>query len=421
MRTQHVCPNLIRTSPKHEQAHRIQVNSERASTAPIGRRRTIPFQNAVEMAVRLTRTRSWVWNGRPTKGTSRKNVGHTHELLLRTDYRLAMILHPDSSHPASSHTDFATLHRAYTLLSRSSSRQQYLSSGYGWSGRSDGSGPSFDDAMRAEVMRRRAGGAAAYGGSYRRSDAGQGAWGGYGMGGAWTPNPEDGFPEQGKGEALYMSNERAMTIFIAVVSHPQFPFLSAAQDHIPDVSLRDRLTRSAVYWLGSSGIALPGRQIAIESYCGNNTSSKSFTCDHQFTHSCVMTPFERVDTDMQRVNESSRSAKRRCQVWASTPRSHSAACERVADAGRDKTARTDFCYTCYSSSGGPKARGKPCLKADGHASILSHHVYAWHRQYASYLLPHIDRSRCLNHPVRLSNGEAGNQQECQDLAATGPV
>lgn len=131
-------------------------------------------------------------------------------------YRLAMILHPDSSHPASSHTDFATLHRAYTLLSRSSSRQQYLSSGYGWSGRSDGSGPSFDDAMRAEVMRRRAGGAAAYGGSYRRSDAGQGAWGGYGMGGAWTPNPEDGFPEQGKGEALYMSNERAMTIFIAV-------------------------------------------------------------------------------------------------------------------------------------------------------------------------------------------------------------
>jgi hypothetical protein len=71
--------------------------------------------------------------------------------------------------------------------------------------------------MRAEVLRRRAGGAAAYG-SYRRSDAGRGAWGGYGLGSDWTPNPEDGFPEQGKGEVVYMSNERFMSIFIAIVS-----------------------------------------------------------------------------------------------------------------------------------------------------------------------------------------------------------
>jgi hypothetical protein len=140
-------------------------------------------------------------------------------LLAHVDYKLAMILHPDSSHPASSHSDFATLHRAYNLLSCRQSRQQYLSSGYGWSSRGDGSAPSFDDAMRAEVLRRRSGGAARYGSSYRRSDAGAGAWGGYGAGSAWKPNPEDGFPEQGKGEALYMSNERFMSIFIAIVSH----------------------------------------------------------------------------------------------------------------------------------------------------------------------------------------------------------
>ena len=138
-----------------------------------------------------------------------------------------MILHPDSSHPASSQADFATLHRAYTLLSCRQSRQSYLSSGFGWSGRSDGSAPSYDDAMRAEVLRRRAGGAAAYGsyghGQRRSSDAGAGAWGGYGMGSNWTPNPEDGFPEQGKGEVVYMSNERFMSIFIAIVSLREIP------------------------------------------------------------------------------------------------------------------------------------------------------------------------------------------------------
>ncbi|KAK1926453.1 hypothetical protein DB88DRAFT_481884 [Papiliotrema laurentii] len=122
-------------------------------------------------------------------------------------YRLALLLHPDSSHPSSSQSNFATLNRAYTLLSNSSSRQSYLHYGQGWT--PDG-GTRYDpiDPMLQEVLRRKRDGAGRRG----RSEAGRGAWGAYGMDGKWYD-----FPEAGVGaEPKYMSHPRFASVLFVV-------------------------------------------------------------------------------------------------------------------------------------------------------------------------------------------------------------
>ncbi|OCF37415.1 hypothetical protein I316_00536 [Kwoniella heveanensis BCC8398] len=143
-------------------------------------------------------------------------------------YKLALLLHPDSSHPSSSHDHFATLNRAYKLLSTPSSRNSYLKTGYGWtnpsSSSSDGPRPPSEYGMHAEILRRARGGTASWEKRrYRDSDAGRGAWGGFDGSQGWKPytdhngafNPNMGFDTTatGTGEERYMSNPR----FLAVV------------------------------------------------------------------------------------------------------------------------------------------------------------------------------------------------------------
>ncbi|WVQ97965.1 hypothetical protein IAU59_005085 [Kwoniella sp. CBS 9459] len=143
-------------------------------------------------------------------------------------YKLALLLHPDSSHPSSSHDHFATLNRAYKLLSTPSSRTSYQKTGYGWTHpsapSSDGPRPPSEYGMHAEILRRAQGGTASWDKRrYRDSDAGRGAWGGFDGSQGWRPytdhngafNPNMGFDTTatGTGEERYMSNPR----FLAVV------------------------------------------------------------------------------------------------------------------------------------------------------------------------------------------------------------
>ncbi|TYJ56319.1 hypothetical protein B9479_003011 [Cryptococcus floricola] len=139
-------------------------------------------------------------------------------------YKLALLLHPDSSHPSSSPDHFDTLNKAYNLLSKPSSRSAYSKTGYGWDLASSSSSPgpsSVDQWMRAEIHRRRTYGAAAWNPAsrnYRNSDAGKGAWGGFDGSKGWKPyESKTGFEppraDTGAAEERYMSNPR----FLAVV------------------------------------------------------------------------------------------------------------------------------------------------------------------------------------------------------------
>lgn len=128
------------------------------------------------------------------------------------DYRLALILHPDSTHPSSSPAHFATLNRAYTLLSSPSSRNDYLTFGQGW-GSSEGTyhDPAYA-AMRAEVMRR--GRARASRGGRAASAESQPGWdGGYGVDGEWYK-----YPNRTEQEPRYMSHRRFVGFILAGVS-----------------------------------------------------------------------------------------------------------------------------------------------------------------------------------------------------------
>ncbi|BEI80555.1 hypothetical protein CcaverHIS002_0110840 [Cutaneotrichosporon cavernicola] len=79
-------------------------------------------------------------------------------------YKLALVLHPDSSHPSASAEHFATLNRAYKLLSLQQSRTSYLQTGYGWTGPTDAEDPhaSADAAMRSWARHARASGASSW-------------------------------------------------------------------------------------------------------------------------------------------------------------------------------------------------------------------------------------------------------------------
>lgn len=151
-----------------------------------------------------------------------------------SDYKLALLLHPDSSHPSSSPEHFASLHKAYTLLSNPSSRNSYIQTGYGWSPTSSSSSSSssstnYEDRMRAEIRYRARGGAAAWSSGarygdgrpmYGDSEAGRGAFGGFrGGDGKWEPYDTGEFDtRQGTGEERYMSNMQFLAMIAGIVS-----------------------------------------------------------------------------------------------------------------------------------------------------------------------------------------------------------
>ncbi|KAI9635402.1 uncharacterized protein MKK02DRAFT_44090 [Dioszegia hungarica] len=149
------------------------------------------------------------------QGGTRGRVSAKGKEKATDDYRLAMILHPDSSHPSSSPEHFAMLHRAYSLLSSSQSRSSYLQSGFGWSPTGQAVRDSWSDAqMRSEVHARRRGGAAAWetgSRGYRSAEAG---WAQQEE--QWQYGDEFRAPPKGTGEVIYMSNKRFISIFAGV-------------------------------------------------------------------------------------------------------------------------------------------------------------------------------------------------------------
>ena len=129
------------------------------------------------------------------------------------DYRLALMLHPDSAHSSSSQENFATLHRAYALLSSPDSRSDYLQTGRGWSSSTSSPSDTIEAMMRAEVLRRKRTGA-----GFRPSDAGQGAWGGYAGGDRWRAYNDSAFHGDVSTEPTYMSHPRFFGVLSVIVS-----------------------------------------------------------------------------------------------------------------------------------------------------------------------------------------------------------
>ncbi|WWC67847.1 uncharacterized protein I206_101764 [Kwoniella pini CBS 10737] len=147
--------------------------------------------------------------------------GASESIVKQRYYKLALLLHPDSSHPSSSHDHFAILNKAYTLLSTPSSRSAYLKTGYGWSISSQipTNKTTMDWGMHEEIMRRAKGGTSQWERrKYRDSDAGKGAWGGFDGSGGWknfndqTMNFDHKTSFNGTGEERYMSNPRFLAV-----------------------------------------------------------------------------------------------------------------------------------------------------------------------------------------------------------------
>ena len=126
------------------------------------------------------------------------------------------MLHPDSAHPSSSPDNFATLNKAYTLLSQSSTRSNYVSTGHGWTRPESSSNDSLEAMMRAEVIRRARAGA-----GNRFGDAGRGAWGGYGGTDQWRAYGDAGFHGDVTTEPTYMSHPRFFGVLMVLVSLPR--------------------------------------------------------------------------------------------------------------------------------------------------------------------------------------------------------
>ncbi|TXT10715.1 hypothetical protein VHUM_02220 [Vanrija humicola] len=142
-------------------------------------------------------------------------------------YKLALILHPDSSHPSASAEHFATLNRAYKLLSSPASRASYLQTGHGWSGTPSDGGPHAEPAadawMREAVHRAKRNGAGAYDAhgwgkaGFRASEAGSGAWKRYSDTRGWYTFEEAHLDQQGTGEERYMSNNKFVIVVAALM------------------------------------------------------------------------------------------------------------------------------------------------------------------------------------------------------------
>lgn len=166
--------------------------------------------------------------------------------ILHVDYKLALVLHPDSSHPSASAEHFAMLNKAYKLLSTQSGRSSYLATGYGWA-TSRGGSPfdadyaesSTDAAMRETIRRARQGGAAQWRSrGFRDSDAGSGAWTYRNVNGRqWHPYDADGHASGG-GEELYMSNNKfvmVVAIIAGMITAAQLIRVSTATDTSKDL------------------------------------------------------------------------------------------------------------------------------------------------------------------------------------------
>ncbi|BEJ17379.1 hypothetical protein CspHIS471_0607800 [Cutaneotrichosporon sp. HIS471] len=132
-------------------------------------------------------------------------------------YKLALVLHPDSSHPSASAEHFATLNRAYKLLSVQQSRTSYLQTGYGWTGPTDAEDPhaSADAAMRSWARQARAHGAS----SWEAGARARGFRASDGNSGYYHTHPGEDFPfhdapPKGNGDVIFMSNG-AFVAFIA--------------------------------------------------------------------------------------------------------------------------------------------------------------------------------------------------------------
>lgn len=143
---------------------------------------------------------------------------------LYTDYRLAKLYHPDSTHPSSSTNNFMALRNAYNLLNNDSSRSLYNRTGIGWSSSqpssssptSPASGPfgyrDGDEMMRDEIRNRARTWGNPYQNGYNRADGRGGAgydqarWGNNGDGYGFGP----GFAGYGNGNpnGNYTSNFR---------------------------------------------------------------------------------------------------------------------------------------------------------------------------------------------------------------------
>ncbi|KAL7421937.1 hypothetical protein Q5752_003709 [Cryptotrichosporon argae] len=162
------------------------------------------------------------------RGASDKDVKRQY-------YRLALVLHPDSSHPSSSAENFSTLHRAYTLLSDPVKGNTYRQTGLGWAGGAEPSSSPYDDALRAEVLRRRRAGASEWGygrGGFREAEfARRAAHAERG----WQPYDADGYAHnpEGKREQRYMSNGAFLSVVLGTamfVAYFQWLRLGSAAD-----------------------------------------------------------------------------------------------------------------------------------------------------------------------------------------------
>lgn len=144
------------------------------------------------------------------------------------DYRLALLYHPDSTHPSSSPHAFALLNRAYKLLSSPHARATYHRTGHGWGTAHDmaagrtgaAAAPGFNRASDEELRRQARARAYSYayssgGGAYASDGGGRGGqaydharWGG--RDGAEGPNPNGN----------YTTNTRFIGSLLIVVSGP---------------------------------------------------------------------------------------------------------------------------------------------------------------------------------------------------------
>lgn len=140
-------------------------------------------------------------------------------------YSLALLYHPDSTHPSSSSDNFTTLNKAYKLLSNDHARNMYNRAGVGWSAGPDspansgrGADPWNDEMMRAEIRRRGTHhwGSPNYGAGRGSSHYAQTRWGhaapGYGAYGM-------GEHEMTGGKPIYTSNSRFVGAVFVLVSN----------------------------------------------------------------------------------------------------------------------------------------------------------------------------------------------------------
>lgn len=228
---------------------------------------TTSFQRRVRVADHRTRSRFSVSSDQRFRARSRRSVSlslpfgtppsSAQSFQLTADYKLALILHPDSSHPAASAEHFATLNKAYKLLSDPAQRRSFLQTGYGWASKAGGDGVSaYDQAFHDAVQHAKQAGASEWRGrGFRDAEAGSGAWTyaryaefarasegmGQGMAGEWAkshgyydhrrygsnwqagahtqggwhPYMADGNAQQGTGEPIYMSNLRFFALIAA--------------------------------------------------------------------------------------------------------------------------------------------------------------------------------------------------------------